>query len=57
VGTSLGNRNGNGAIEMCIGCPFPYERSGIGLIEEKDEVSQVVESAKYTYLDLDHKRE
>jgi hypothetical protein len=42
---------------MCIGCPFPYERSGIGLIEEKDEVSQVVESAKYTYLDLDHKRE
>lgn len=32
VEKSLGNRNGNGPIEVCIGCPFSYERSEIGII-------------------------
>lgn len=57
VEKNLSDRNGNGPVEMCIGCPFSLEKSGIGIIQEKDEVSQAVESVKYLCLDLDHNRE
>lgn len=57
VEKNVDNRCGNDPIEMHLACPFSYERSGIGIIEEKDKASQVVESAKYIYLDSDCKRE